>query len=130
MSKTNPKIMVVEDENLLLQAISKKMVVSGIEAVSCLSAEQALDYMKSLTELPDAIWLDYHLKDMDGLEFMKNLKANPLWKDIPVFVVSNSASPDKVNGMLALGAKRYILKAEHRLDEIITSIKEFIMTEE
>ena len=129
MSKTNPKIMVVEDENLLLQAISKKMVVSGIEVISCLSAEQALDYLKNLTELPDAVWLDYHLKDMDGLEFMKNLKANPLWKDIPVFVVSNSASPEKVNGMLALGAKRYILKAEHRLDEIIASIKEFIMTD-
>lgn len=121
--------MVVEDESLLLQAISKKMSVSGIEVVSCLSAEQALDYLKSLPEIPDAIWLDYHLKDMDGLVFMKNLKGNPLWKDIPVFVVSNSASPDKVNGMLALGAKKYILKAEHRLDEIIGSIKLFIAAE-
>jgi CheY-like chemotaxis protein len=130
MSKTNPKIMVVEDENLLLQAISKKLTASGIEAVSCLSAEQALDYLKSMTELPDAIWLDYHLKDMDGLTFMKNLKENELWKNLPVFVVSNSASPDKVNGMLALGAKKYILKAEHRLDEIIESIKSFIMSEE
>jgi CheY-like chemotaxis protein len=114
MSKTNPKIMVVEDENLLLQAISKKLTASGIEAVSCLSADQALDY----------------LKDMDGLTFMKNLKENELWKNLPVFVVSNSASPDKVNGMLALGAKKYILKAEHRLDEIIESIKSFIMSEE
>ena len=129
MSKTNPKIMVVEDESLLLQAVTKKLIASDIEAVSCLSAEQALDYLKSLPELPDAIWLDYHLKDMDGLMFMKNLKANPLWEKIPVFVVSNSASPDKVNGMLALGAKKYILKAEHRLDEIIASIKEFIMTD-
>jgi two-component system chemotaxis response regulator CheY len=129
MSKTNPKIMIVEDEGLLLQAVSKKMTVSGIESVSCLSAEQALDYLKNMPELPDAIWLDYHLKDMDGLAFMGKLKENPLWTKIPVFVVSNSASPEKVNGMLALGAIKYILKAEHRLDEIIASIKEFIMTE-
>lgn len=121
--------MVVEDESLLLQAVTKKLVASNIEAVSCLSAEQALDYLNSLPELPDAIWLDYHLKDMDGLSFMEKLKENPLWKDIPVFVVSNSASPDKVDGMLALGAKKYILKAEHRLDEIIASIKEFIMAD-
>jgi two-component system chemotaxis response regulator CheY len=130
MSKMNPKVMVVEDENLLLQAISKKMTISGIETVSCLSAEQALDYLKNFPELPDAIWLDYHLKDMDGLTFMRNLKDNPTWKDIPVFVVSNSASPEKVNNMLALGAKKYVLKAEHRLDEIIKDIKSFIMTEE
>ena len=127
MSKTNPKIMVVEDENLLLQAISKKMLNSGIETVSCLSAEQAIDYLKSLPVLPDAIWLDYHLKNMDGLAFMGKLKDNPVWAKMPVFVVSNSASLEKVNGMLALGAVKYILKAEHRLDEIITSIRTYIM---
>ena len=119
--------MVVEDESLLLQAISKKMINSQIEIVSCLSAEQALDYLNNLPALPDAIWLDYHLKDMDGLTFMGKLKNNPIWAKIPVFVVSNSASPEKVNGMLALGAVKYILKAEHRLDEIIESIKTYIM---
>jgi CheY-like chemotaxis protein len=129
MSKTNPKVMVVEDENLLLQAISKKLTISGLETVSCLSAEQALDYLKNFPELPDAIWLDYHLKDMDGLMFMKKLKDSDKWGKIPVFVVSNSASPDKVNSMLALGAKKYMLKAEHRLDEIIADIKKFVVTE-
>jgi len=121
--------MIVEDEGLLLQAVSKKVSLSGMEAVSCASAEQALDYLKNFPELPDAIWLDYHLKDMDGLEFMKNLKKNPAWAAMPIFVVSNSASPEKVKGMLALGAKKYLLKAEHRLDEIIDSIKKFIQSE-
>ena len=130
MSQQNPKIMVVEDESLLLQAISKKMTLSGIECVSCSSGEQALDYLASLPELPDAIWLDYHLKGMDGLVFVRTVKANPLWAKIAVFVVSNSASPDKVNAMLGLGAKKYLLKAEHRLDEIITDIKSFIVNEE
>ena len=130
MSKQHPKIMVVEDEGLLLQAVSKKLTVSGIECVSCSSAEQALDYLAGMPELPDAVWLDYHLKDMDGLMFMRTLKQNPLWAKIAVFVVSNSASPDKVNAMLGLGAKKYLLKAEHRLDEIIADIKAFIINEE
>jgi CheY-like chemotaxis protein len=126
MSIASPKIMIVEDENLLLLAISKKMRILGIEPVSCVSAEQALDYLNVLPELPDAIWLDFHLGGMDGLEFMKKLKENPIWINIPVFVISNSASPEKVNEMLALGAVKYILKAEHRLDEIIDSIKVFV----
>lgn len=118
--------MVVEDETLLLQAITKKLKLSGMDVLSCSSGQQAVDYLNNLDELPDAVWLDYYLKDMNGLAFMQALKANPAWTNIPVIVVSNSASPDKVNNMLALGAKKYILKAEFRLDEIIAMIRDFI----
>lgn len=118
--------MVVEDETLLLQAITKKLKISGMDVLSCASGQQAIDYLKSLDELPDAIWLDYYLKDTNGLAFMQELKQNASWTDIPVLVVSNSASPDKVHNMLGLGAKKYILKAEYRLDEIIAMIRDFI----
>lgn len=130
MSKENPTIMVVEDENLLLQAITKKLKISGMDVLSCASGQQAVDYLGSLDELPDVVWLDYYLKDMNGLAFMQELKQNPAWTNIPVIVVSNSASPEKVNNMLALGARKYILKAEYRLDEIIGMIRQFISDNE
>jgi len=126
MSKQVPTIMVVEDEALLLQAITKKLKVSGLDVLSCSSGQQAVDYLTNLDEMPDAVWLDYYLKDMNGLAFMQTLKQNSKWADIPVLVVSNSASPDKVSNMLGLGAKKYVLKAEYRLDEIIEMIREFI----
>lgn len=126
MSKQNPTIMVVEDEVLLLQAITKKLKLSNMDVLSCSSGQQAVDYLNSIDELPDAIWLDYYLKDMNGLAFMQEIKNNPKWADIPVLVVSNSASPEKVHNMLGLGAKKYILKAEYRLDEIIAMIRDFI----
>lgn len=129
MSKQHPTIMVVEDEVLLLQAITKKLKLSGIDVLSCASGQQAVDYLDNLEELPDAVWLDYYLKDMNGLAFMQKLKDNQKWTDIPVVVVSNSASPEKVSNMMALGAKKYLLKAEYRLDEIITMLKDFIQQE-
>lgn len=121
-----PTIMVVEDEQLLLQAITKKIKLVDMDVLSCSSGKQAIDYLESLEALPDAIWLDYYLKDMNGLAFMQQIKSNKKWEDIPVLVVSNSASPEKVTNMLGLGAKKYILKAEYRLDQIIDIIKEFI----
>jgi CheY-like chemotaxis protein len=123
MSKQNPSIMVVEDEVLLLQAITKKLKLSNLDVISCASGQQAVDYLNNLDELPDAVLLDYYLKDMNGLAFMQRLKENPKWSNIPVVVCSNSASPDKVHNMLALGAKKYLLKAEYRLDEVIEIIK-------
>jgi len=130
MSKANPTIMVVEDETLLLQAITKKLKLTNLDVISCASGQQAIDYLGSLDEMPDAVWLDYYLKDMNGLAFMQALKEDPRWTNIPVLVVSNSASPDKVHNMLGLGAKKYILKAEYRLDEIIEMIRQFIQDDE
>src|SRR5579859_5702440 len=96
MSKQSPTIMVIEDETLLLQAITKKLKLSNMDVLSCASGQQALDYLSNVDELPDAIWLDYYLKDMNGLEFMHKVKQSPKWSKIPVIVVSNSASPEKV----------------------------------
>lgn len=129
MSKQFPSIMVIEDETLLLEAITKKLKILGIHVLSCTSGTQALDYFNTSQELPDAIWLDYYLKDMDGIIFMDAIKKDPSWAAIPVFVVSNSASPEKVHNMLALGAKKYLLKAEYRLDEIVDIIKDCIQSE-
>lgn len=126
MTKSTTTVMVVEDEALLLQAAAKKLEHEGINVLACPSGETALEYVKKLDKAPDAIWLDYYLKDMNGLAFMQAIKTNPKWAEIPVIVVSNSASPDKVHNMLALGVNKYILKAQYRLDEIITILREII----
>lgn len=126
MAKATTTVMVVEDEELLLKAATKKLELAGINVLACPTGEAALEYVEKLDSTPDAIWLDYYLKDMNGLAFMQAIKANPKWAKIPVIVVSNSASPDKVHNMLALGVHKYILKAQYRLDEIIAILQEII----
>ena len=123
MNEVNLKVMVVEDEPLLLEAIGDKLEEEGVGSILCPSGKEAIDRLNS-GELPDAIWLDYYLKDMDGLSFMGMVKQNPNWQDIPVIVVSNSATAQKVNSMLALGAQKYLLKAEYRLEDIIKIIRD------
>jgi len=124
-----PIILIVEDEKLLLNAIARKLEASGLSAIPCKNGKEAFEILKNAKVLPHAIWLDYYLKDMNGLEFMNALKANDRWLHIPTIVVSNSASPDNVSSMLALGVKKYYLKAEHRLDDIIAAIKEIVEKE-
>jgi two-component system chemotaxis sensor kinase CheA len=107
-----PLILVVEDEKLLLEAITKKLAMNGIDTISCTTV--------------DAMWLDFQLPDMDGITLLSKIREKDEWKEVPVIVVSNSASDEKVNGMLALGAKRYLLKAEHRLEDIINDVRNII----
>lgn len=120
-------ILIVEDEPLLLEAIKRKLDTTGFLSVGCSGGIEAIEYLKKAEKLPDAIWLDYSLRDMDGLAFMGLLKQNKACDVVPVIVVSNSASENKVKSMIALGAKEYVLKADHRLEEIIKIVSKFIV---
>lgn len=125
MNDKKLKIMVVEDEQTLQEAIVLKLKSLQIDTVAFDSGQGAIDYLmnlSSLNDLPDLIWLDYYLKDLNGLEFMRQLKQHNSLAKIPVIVVSNSASPEKVKKMYDLGAEKYFLKAEKRLDEIVDTI--------
>lgn len=129
MDKKTYTVLVIEDEELLLNAIARKLKINGLSAILSTSGNSALKILEEAKELPDVIWLDYYLNDMNGLEFMNILRKNDRWSHIPTIVVSNSASGDKVKNMLALGVKKYYLKAENRLDEIIDHLKEFVEKE-
>ena len=120
------KILVVEDEEMLLRAIEKKLKMAGKTVIACVSGKIAMEELKNAAQVPDVIWLDYYLKDMDGLGFMSFLKADERLANIPVVVVSNSATPDKVLNMKAMGVKRYILKADSRLDELVEIMDEVV----
>lgn len=124
MENNKPLILVVEDESVLLQTIIKKLRLEGFETVSCRNTDQCLDYVENLVELPNIIWLDYYLEGSDtAIGLLSKLHEKDGWKDIPTVIVSNTASKDKVKTLLALGAKKYILKAEHRLDDIVNTFK-------
>lgn len=129
MDEDTLTILVIEDEELLLAAISKKLELNNIKTITTKSGKEALEILKSLDKLPDAIWLDYYLKDMNGLEFMSAIKNDKRLSGIPTVVVSNSASPEKVNSMLSLGVKKYYLKAESKLDDIVNHVKDLIQRE-
>ena len=124
-NKQDITVMVVEDEEMLLKAVTKKFKESGIKVVSCLSGTQALDYIEEFSstgEIPNVIWMDYYLKEMDGLELISKLKRVVDIDKLPIVVVSNSASEEKVNSMLALGVDKYFLKAQYRLDNLVEEV--------
>lgn len=118
--------MVVEDEALLLKAVTKKLDLAGFEVISCTSGIEAMDYLENKGTAPDLIWLDYYLPDTNGLELAQRLKGDKRWKDIPVILVTNSAGLDKVNRMRELGIETYFVKSDHRLEEIVGEVKKIV----
>ncbi|MCX6717708.1 MAG: hypothetical protein NTU76_03475 [Candidatus Taylorbacteria bacterium] len=97
--------------------------------MSARSVEQAKQYVNDLNHI-DVIWLDHYLVGKeDGLDFIAWCKEddNVKCKIIPIFVVSNTASSDKVGTYISLGAYKYFVKSNHKLDEIIQEISESLL---
>jgi len=63
-----------------------------------------------------------------GLDFAaKCKKTGSPGNHIPIYVVSNTVSSDKVQTYLRFGVEKYFVKAENRLDEIIEEIQKFLV---
>lgn len=121
-------ILVVEDERPLQEAIKNKLTVVGFEVVTASTIEQSINYLKDLEKV-DAIWLDHYLFGKEtGLDLVAVIKAeDSKWKDVPIFVVSNTASDEKIKSYMKLGVNKYFIKANVRLDEVVSEIKKAII---
>ncbi|HBK34546.1 MAG: Response regulator receiver protein [Candidatus Uhrbacteria bacterium GW2011_GWE2_40_58] len=126
MSCEKPLIMVVEDEANLLKAIVKKLEIKGFEAISFSDGESALAYLESGKSLPCFIWLDHYLPGMNGDEVLEQIKKNSDWKDITVFVVTNTSTKEYYEPLLEEGAIDFFVKAEVSLEDIIELIQKRI----
>jgi len=120
-------ILVIEDERPLVAAIQGKLERNDFLVTTARTVEQGFHYLEDVGKI-DAIWLDHYLLGNEtGLDFVAKLKSpDSKWKNIPIFVVSNTASSSNVQSYMRLGVSKYCVKAEHRLDQIIDELKSFL----
>lgn len=119
-------ILVVEDERPLLEAIKSKLEKNDLQVLTARSVEQALTYINDSVEV-DAIWLDHYLLGKEtGLDLVAKIKEDNRYKQAPIFVVSNTATPDKEKAYKQLGVNKYFIKADNRIETIVQEIKEYL----
>lgn len=118
------KILVVEDDKFLANAISIKLKSSGFEVSSANDSDQT--YKILTTFIPDIILLDLLLPKKDGFTILQELKKNKKFKNIPVIIISNLGQKEDMEEAIGLGAVKYLVKTNYSLEEIIVIIKKFI----
>lgn len=123
MNGERKTILIVEDERPLLEVVQIKLEGSGFDVVTARSVGQAFQFLQEVPKT-DAIWLDHYLLgEQDGLDFVGKVKEAGTWKDVPIFVISNSASEDTKQSYLKKGVSGYYVKSDFRLDEIIDDMR-------
>lgn len=101
-------ILVIEDDTAIRDMLCFSLRHSGFSCEPFSDAEQGLVWLKN--NQPDLILLDWMLPGIDGIEFIRRLRANDLWSAIPVIMLTaKGESEDLVKG-LSVGADDYVNK--------------------
>jgi two-component system phosphate regulon response regulator PhoB len=118
-------ILIVEDEKPLLEAIRSKLEKNDVNTFGAVSVGEAMAVM--LNEKVDAVWLDHYLQGKEnGLDFVAKIKSDDKFKNIPIFLVSNTATLDKVSSYIALGVNKYYTKSNYKLEQLVEDITNYI----
>ena len=105
-----------DDEALALRALKQNRIDNGVVVVR--DGAEALDYLfgkgkyvgRDLSVMPALILLDLKLPKVDGLEVLKQLRANPLTALLPVAMLTSSREESDLLAGYKLGLNSYILK--------------------
>ena len=102
----------VVDDSMSMRAIIKKVIaMSGFDVGEIAEAGNGLEALAKLEDFwADVVLTDIHMPEMDGVEFLKKIKDDPLTAAMPVVMITTESRDDVVSGALALGAAGYIKK--------------------
>ena len=118
------KILIAEDDQFILKAMTTKLTKEGYEVKIAGDGVQLMDILKSY--IPDLIILDLLMPRKDGFEVLKEVKANPKLKNIPILIASNLGQENDIQQVLAQGANDYIIKSELTLENLVRRIKNIL----
>jgi CheY-like chemotaxis protein len=94
-------IMVVEDDYLSRDALSRRLERSGYRVVRAVDGEQAIALARSAT--PDLILMDLGLPVLDGWAATRHLKADSATQRIPIIILSAHVMAEDREAALAAG---------------------------
>lgn len=120
------KILIIEDDELLLEMYKEKLKLEGFRVSTASDGRKALVRIKSGADL---ILLDILMPELNGFEVLKRIKADKTVADTPVIVLTNigGESLDKDRNLaLSLGATDYMIKALNTPEQVVEKIKKIL----
>jgi two-component system, cell cycle response regulator DivK len=98
-------ILIIEDNEKNRKLVRDVLQVKGHETIESETAEEGLKL--ALEKSPTLVLMDIQLPGMDGITALKQLRANPQTKSIPVIAITASAMTNNRQAMLAEGFDGY-----------------------
>ena len=123
--RSSASILVVEDDLPTLEALCRSLASMGYTAHAAVNGRIGLDWLTNYPAL-DLILLDLMMPEMDGFEFLRELRQRPALADVPVIVVTAKELTAEDIGILSGQTERIIAKDQAYLTELAAAVRELL----
>lgn len=103
-----PLVLAVDDQEPSLRAIGQVLSEAGCDVMPAASGDGALQRLAAA--LPDVVLLDLRMRPLDGFEVLRRIRAEPIWRGLPVLVMLPAHEREHTARVLAAGADDTLAK--------------------
>jgi two-component system chemotaxis response regulator CheY len=104
------KALVIDDSRAMRGILSKILVKLGFEVLQAGDGREAMAVLDRESAHIDLVLSDWNMPEMNGLEFVTAMRAEPRFEAIPVVMVTTETHIEQMVTALSAGANEYIMK--------------------
>jgi two-component system chemotaxis response regulator CheY len=121
------RTLIVDDSSVMRKIVERALRQAGLEALVVYEAATGVEGLEMLKmHTVDLILSDINMPSMDGLEFLRQVRAQNLAPGVPVVMITTESSEEHVKQAIVAGAQGYIRKpftAEQVKERVLPLVK-------
>ena len=106
--------MVIDDSRAMRLILKRIVAQLGFEVVEASNGKEAMEYLTSTLdgggEAPGLALVDWNMPEMNGLEFVTAVRAEPRLRSMTLMMVTTESEQSQIVRALAAGAHEYVIK--------------------
>ena len=120
----NKKILIIDDEEPIRNLYSYKFKISGFEVKSADNGRNGIKLTQEFN--PDIILLDLMMPEMNGEEFLKEIRQYDWGKDVKVLILTNIGKDEAPAILRILNISGYVVKANHTPQQVLGIVERLL----
>jgi two-component system chemotaxis response regulator CheY len=120
-------VLIVDDSAAIRKILVRMLSQTNLPWGDVHEASDGLEALDTLESFEASLILaDINMPNMDGLQFLTNVRADSKWKQVPVIMISTEGNQAKVLEAVQLGANGYVRKpftADQIKEKVLSCLK-------
>ena len=103
------RVLIVDDSSVMRKIVERSLRQAGLNPITVFEAGSGVEGLEVLSKQPVQLILsDINMPSMDGLEFLRQIRAQNLAEGVPVVMITTESSEEHVKQAILAGAQGYI----------------------